>query len=183
MVEEHKAEEARKNTLAAAYLAANTFGKCAREFFIDYRTKRHTRQRRWRDDAILLGLRYPMGADPAVHRRPELIKGSLADTWRDKPVASIDGHDIHSVVDDARRRTGASRGRKLYAALSVMFGWLMRQRRVTSNPCTGVYRPGPPPARERVLRDSEIVTLWQAATLWAHPLETCFSCCCSPAAG
>ena len=169
VVDEHRAEEARKST-AAADLAANTFGKCVREFFIDYRTKRHTRQRRWRDDAILLGLRYPMGADPAV-TEPELIKGTLADTWQDKPVAAIDGHDIHSVVDDARRHVGASRGRKLYAALSVLFGWLMRQRRITSNPCAGVYRPGPPPARERVLTDSEIVGFWQAcssigSTLW-----------------
>jgi hypothetical protein len=56
VIEEHKAAEARKST-AALDRAANTFGTCVREFFVDYRTKRKVRQRRWRDTAALLGLR------------------------------------------------------------------------------------------------------------------------------
>ena len=50
----------------------------------------------------------------------------------------------------------------MHSALSVFFRWLLRQRRVASNPCVGVWRPSAPPARDRVLDDREIVWLWRA---------------------
>lgn len=161
VVEERKAEKLRQRT-AATDRAANSFGTCVREFFVEYRTKRQTRPRRWRDDAAVLGLRYPPGSD-LMTAKPEIIKGSLADIWADKPVAVIDSHDVHVVVEEARKHGSNGRARRLFAALSVVFGWLRRKRRVTVNPVTGVDRPGPPAARERSLSDAEIVTFWQAA--------------------
>lgn len=162
VVAERKAEKLRKRT-AAADRTANTFGTCVREFFIDYRTKkRQARPRRWRDDAAVLGLRYRPGSDPATVAEPEVIQGSLVETWANKLIAEIDGHDVHAVVDEARKHGSNGRARKLHAALSVLFGWLQRQRRVAVNPVAGVWRPGPPASRERVLSDAEIVTFWRA---------------------
>src|SRR5262249_20767392 len=52
------------------------------------------------------------------------------------------------------------------AALSVLFRWLLRHRRVAVNPCVGVWRPPAPPARERVLGDekseTELRWFWRA---------------------
>jgi integrase len=172
VIEDIKADRSRK-TAAAADRAANTFGRCLREFFADYKTKWQTRPRRWRDDAALLGLRYPFGADPAT-AEPSVIKGSLADIWHDKAVANIDGHDVHAVVDDARRHGSAGRARKLYAGLSVLFRWLRQQQRVTANPCAGVYRPGPPQARERVLSDNEIAVFWRGCDAIGTPYGALF---------
>ena len=172
VIEEQKAAEARKST-AAADRAANTFGSCAREFFTTYKTRRQTRPRRWRDTASLLGLRYQPGSDPAT-TEPELIKGGLASIWADKPVASIDGHDVHAVVSEARKVGSEGRARKLYAALSVLFSWLLRERRTAANPCGGVWRPGPPPARERVLTDSEIATFWRGCDTIGWPFGLLF---------
>jgi integrase len=163
VVAEHQAEESRKQT-AATDRAANSFGACVREFIIDHKTspKRGAkRPRRWREDAATLGLRYPLDADPAV-TEPEIIPAGLAETWADKAITGIDGHDVHAVVDEARKHGSESRARKLHSALSVMFGWLQRKRRVTVNPVAGVFRPAPPPSRERVLSDAEIVTFWKA---------------------
>ena len=152
--------------------AGTEFGDAVRQFFADYKTKRHTRPRRWRDDARLLGLRWPAGADPATHT-PEVIKGGLAATWASKPVATIDGAAIHSVVEAARRegipglarRNGSAseaRGRKMHAALSILFRWLLQRRLVTSNPTVGVWHPGAPPARDRVLSADELRAFWRA---------------------
>src|SRR6185369_9188980 len=116
--------------------------------------------RRWREDAAQLGYRFKPNSDPAVVD-PELIRGSLADIWRDKEIASIDGHLIHGAVDAARKHNTA-KGRKTFAALSVFFGWALKHRRITVNPCLGVYKPPAPPSRERVLTDSEIATFWRA---------------------
>jgi integrase len=163
VIKERKAALERKHA-ADQDRAANVFGSLVRRFFIEYRTgKWATRPRRWHESAALLGLRWKPGSDPAKVE-PEIIDGGLADIWRDKPVVDIDGHDVHTIVAEAEKGNGGSRGRarKTHAALSVFFRWLLQQRRVVSNPCGGVHKPGPPPPGERVLTDGEIVAFWRA---------------------
>jgi integrase len=178
VVEHYKAEASRKRN-AAADEAANTFGGVAREFYIHHRTKWGTRPRRWRDDSRLLGLRWASGSDPA-EVEPEIVKGSLADTWSSKPVAQIDAHDIIAVIDDAakngipgleRANPGASpaRGRKMFAALSGLFRWLQQRRRIAVNPAKGVWHPGAPEARDRILDDNEIRLFWHACETLKPP--------------
>jgi len=161
VVEEMKATKLRKRA-EVKERAENTFGVAVREFFADHKTKWHTRPRRWRGEAAMLGLRWSRDADPAA-TAPQVIKGGLADIWGDKPLASLDGHDIHSVVDEARklgirglgkRNNGVSesRGRKMHAALNIFFRWAVRQRRVTANACSGVWHPGAPRPRPRIIR-------------------------------
>ena len=165
VVAETKAEESRKRSAAAR--AANSFGAAAREFFIHHKTspkRGGKRPRRWRENAALLGLKYPLRSDPA-HVEPEIVKGGLAEVWASRPVAEIDSNDVDVVVDEARERGSEGRARKLHSALSVLFGWLQRKRRVTgvtTNPAAGVDRPGPPPSRKRVLDDDEIRAFWLA---------------------
>jgi integrase len=103
----------------------------------------------------------------------EIIPKGLADRWRDRPVGEIDGDDIHGIIDETRERgvPGLERRAKgprearalvMFAALSGLFGWLIARRRVVQNPCAGVHRPAPPPARDRVLTNAEIGTFWRA---------------------
>jgi integrase len=171
--------------VAAQQQGANTFTVAAREFFADYKVRRWgTRPRRWRVNARVLGLVYPVGCDPA-DTEPEVLRGGLADVWADKPVSEITDDEVYAVVDSARRSgvpglgrrgKGASdpRGRKLYAALSVLFRWLMRHRRVRANPCMGVERPGPPPPRQRVLTEQEVRWLWKACHRLGPPFGPLF---------
>jgi integrase len=172
VVAKHQTDKARQRD-AAAIAHADAFVACAREFFVDHKTKRQIRPRRWREDAAVLGLKYPLGSDPTT-TEPGIIKGGLADVWRDRLVTQIDGHDIHSVVTEARKHGSDGRARKLFAALSVFFSWLQRHRRVTANPCAGVFRPGPPPSRERVLSDDEIVVFWHATDRLSAPAGALF---------
>ena len=159
VIEEYKAAQRRKSATEQDR-AANVFGSLVRKFFVEYRTRKwKTRPRRWRDDAALLGLRWPAGSDPATVE-PEFVEGGLAKTWQDKPVADLDGHHIHTVIAELG---DSGRARKTHAVLSVFFAWLLKQpiRPVASNLAAGVHRPGPPPPRERVLTDDEIVAFWR----------------------
>jgi integrase len=178
VVEEHKASK-RRRRLAAEQRNASAFATAVREFFGDHKTKWHSRPRRWRGDARLLGLNYPLGCDP-VQTEPEVIAGSLAATWAERDVREIDLNDIHTVVHEARRHgipglpqrnggTSESRGRKMHAALSGLFRWLLQGRKVTTNPCIGVWRPSAPPARERVLSEAEVRWFWRASEQLALP--------------
>ena len=104
---------------------------------------------------------------------PGATRGGLAERWADKPVARIDGHDIHAVIDEAYRTAvpgvtphnpalSEARARGLHAGLSSLFGWLLRHRLVDHNPCTNVWRPPPSKPRDRVLSSDEIRALWHA---------------------
>ena len=139
----------------------NTFAGAAKSFIEQYASKK---TRRWQQQARLLGLK-PTTAGL------EIIRGGLADRWRDRPIVDIDGHDIYSVVEETRQRgtPGLERrsdgpteaqARVMLACLSKMFSWLTQHRRIDKNPCTGVHRPTPSKARDRVLTDSEIVKFW-----------------------
>jgi len=141
---------------------AKTFGQAAVDF-IEQHAKRKTR--RWEEQARLLGLQ----PDDLI-----AIPKGLADRWRDRSIVEIDGDDIFGILEEVRehgvpgleRRTegpSEARARSMYAVLSKMFGWLMDKRRVRVNPCIGVARPDTSPARDRVLKDSELATFWKAA--------------------
>nr|WP_244563308.1 site-specific integrase [Bradyrhizobium lablabi] len=154
--------------------ATNTFGGVVREFFIKYRTKKwNSRPRRWRGDAATLGLRYPIHCDPAKVEPEEIevIKGSLVAAWADKPIAAIDKYQVEAVIEDARKHGSDSRARKLYSALSVLFGWLPLKYRVAVNPMIGVRRPGPPKSRDRKLDNAEIILFWKACEAIDEPKE------------
>jgi integrase len=179
VVTEHHARRHRERT-AAAETAANTFAAAARQFFADHKVKRWgTRPRRWRGDARLLGLDWPRDCDPAT-TEPRVIPGGLADRWRDRAVADVDDDDVYTVVDEARRHgvpglprhnraASDARGRKMHGALSVLFRWLLKHRKVRSNPCVGVERPGAPPPRARVLSDNEIRWFWRGCEKLGAP--------------
>jgi integrase len=174
VVAKYRDAKVQKRTAAAERTALN-FTACAREFFADYRTKRGERPRRWRDDAALLGFRYPVGSDPAdAGLEPEIIKGGLAKRWVDKAVTELDSHQIHEAIDQARKRGSDSRARKLHVVLSAFFSWLKRERRVAVNPVQGVWRPGPPASRERVLTDAEIAIFWKACGAIGNPFGAMF---------
>jgi integrase len=140
--------------------AANTFAAAVRDFITEHSMKK---VRGWREQARLLGL----GADLNE------IPGGLCERWRQRPIGTIDGHDIHGVVDETRKRGAPglgrrsdrvteSRARAMFCCLSKMFAWLVSQRRVAANPCAGVHRPETSRPRERVLTDAEIVKFWRA---------------------
>ncbi|MET0670610.1 MAG: hypothetical protein ABWY66_11490, partial [Xanthobacteraceae bacterium] len=72
--------------VADQHAAANTFAGAARGFIEMHAS---VKVRRWEELARLLGLQ-----PPAL----SIIPKGLADRWGERPVASIDGHDIYGVI-------------------------------------------------------------------------------------
>jgi integrase len=168
---EHRARKIRRRTEAAEKVTL-AFGTCAVEFVRDYRTKWHSRPRRWFEYAHILGLHWPRDCDP-TKVEPEVIRGGLAERWADKPVTEIDEADIITTVEAARKHgipglerhndsISENRGRNVYAVLSIFFRWLQARRRVLRNVCRDIHHAGPPPSRARVLSNDEIRWLWRA---------------------
>jgi len=145
---------------------AKTFDAAALDF-VEQHAMRRTRT--GRDRARLLGVKVTREGSA------ELIQRGLAHRWRDRPVADITGDDVHAVIDEARergvpglerRRRGPNEARALalYAALSKFFAWCVERRRLRVNPVAGVARPAGLAARDRVLKDDEVVAFWKASS-------------------
>lgn len=142
--------------------------------FIEQHAKRKTR--RWRDTARLLGFA-PQEGDVL-----EIIKGGLADRWREKPVEEIDDGMIFELIEQTREKgvpglavnkkgPSEARARSMYSALSGMFNWLVDKRRLKVNPCSAVSRPEAPMKRERVLIDAEVTVFWDACNEVRDPFR------------
>jgi integrase len=151
-----------RNRAASEDRARNTFDIAARDFVEQYASKK---TRRWQEQARLLGV---LPADLSF------IPKGLSERWRKRPVAEIDSHDIHALIEETRQigapgltRRGnhptEARARAMLSCLSRMFRWLQQHRRIAENPCAGVHRPETPKARERFLTDAEIIKFWAAS--------------------
>src|SRR5262249_28509780 len=139
----------------------------AKDYITEY-AKPHVR--RWEATANALGI----DADLNVKR------GGLAQRWGDRSVKDIDAHDLFAVIEEARKfgipgirvihdRPAEGRSRTLFAALSQLFGWLLRHRRIDANPMASLTPPRPPKARDRVLTDAEINAFWAATATLTEP--------------
>jgi site-specific recombinase XerD len=158
VVADHRARKHRQRA-AVAEAAANSFAAAVKDF-----VEQHAKQTRgWVETASNLGL------DAELNVKP----GGLAHRWGDRDVRTIDAHDLFAAVEEARKfavpgiaarhdRPSDARARKLHAALSQLFSWLLRRRRVTANPMLSLHAPSAPASRDRVLTEAEISQVWTA---------------------
>ena len=157
---------------------ASTFAVAVQDYVKQYA---RPKTRNWRETARLLGLVFSIDGDGD----PQPSKGGLLQRWADRDVRSIDAHDVFAVVEEARslgvpgmvarhQNPSEARARLLYVALSSLFSWLKKKRRVDTNPCTGVDRPDPAKARDRVLTKDEIRWLWTATDAVGESFGTIF---------
>ena len=149
------------------------FSASARRYVDEHASKK---LRGWRGDAKRLGLSYPTDGGA-----PELIRGGLCERWAEKSLREIDGHDIFTAIDEAKKiglpgfrvseGVSENRARHTRNALSGLFAWAHRQRLVESNPCLTVAAPSLPDSRDRVLTDDEVRWFWKACSGMKAPFE------------
>jgi integrase len=168
VIADHRAERHRKRA-EIEQLQKENFAASARRYIDEHARKK---LRGWRGIAKQFGLYYPLDGGGG---EPEIINGSLIERWTDRSMRDIDGHDVWSAMEEAKRigvpGLGArgdghseSRARHLRNALSALFAWGHRQRLVEVNPCRNVAPPTPPASRDRVLTNEEIRWFWTGAT-------------------
>jgi integrase len=174
--------EKRQARIVHAERESNLFPAAVRAFCDGYKIPRKGKPRGWKQTARHLGLLY---ADDGSE--PMMVSKGLAERWRDRLITEITGNDIRIVVDEAHERSipgmemrtegpSDARARKMRDALGGMFGWLMKRGLIVSDPSSGVWRPGPPAPRQRILNckpdkdgASELRWFWKATDAVGEP--------------
>lgn len=77
-----------------------------------------------------------------------------------KPLPAITRADINAVLDRAADRPAVVR--HLHATLRKMFRWAVSRGDLERSPMEGMEAPKPLPARDRVLEDDELQSIWLA---------------------
>ena len=77
-------------------------------------------------------------------------------------IKAIDRRAIAQLLEGIERESGAACSNSVRASLSAMFTWAARGGHIDSNPVAMTNRATENGARERVLSDDEIATIWNA---------------------
>jgi integrase len=125
----------------AAELAADTVELHAKQFLERYARKR-TRESTWRQTEYIL-------------------TKIVAPAWHGRTIHDIRRRDVIDLVEGVAEGRPVLANRTL-AILSRFFGWLCERDVLSASPVHGVKRPSEETARDRVLTDAEIRSLWHA---------------------
>lgn len=165
IVADRQAEQ-RRQQIESAERGERGYEVLARRFVEHHKTRKHKQKpRRWRENAGMLGFKYPKDGG-----EPEIIAGGLAQRWAGRDVREIDEADIWTVVREARdvgvpgrtrrnKEASEARARAMFSVLSTFFHWLRKER------------PSPPPARPRVLTPDELRWFWLATAAADAPID------------
>jgi integrase len=91
-----------------------------------------------------------------------------ADHWGNRDIATIEQKDI-LVFLDAIGAIHSVAANRAHAALRTMYGWAEQRGLAPKGVMVGLKRVGSERARDRVLNDTEIALVWQAATALSYP--------------
>jgi integrase len=94
--------------------------------------------------------------------------------WGGRTVHSITRRDVRELVEAVAEQRGPAMGNRARAVLSKFFNWLCERDVLPASPVHGVRRPGAEVARDRVLDDDEVRSLWLACDAVGDPGGTCF---------
>lgn len=98
-----------------------------------------------------------------IHR---LVECDLLPAWRGRRIDTITRHDVLVLTDSIVDRGAPTKARRVHVHAHRLFKWCVARGLITVSPMGGLERPGAGTSRERVLTDSELAAVWQAATDW-----------------
>ena len=108
-----------------------------------------------------------------VEQARHIVAKRLEPTLSGKPLPHITRADLQAIIDAIPLRQRASR-LAVYSYASVLFRWAMERGEIDDNPVRLMAKPSAPEARERVLADDELETVWKAADGLRDPYRAFF---------
>lgn len=90
------------------------------------------------------------------------LQREILPIWGSRKAADITRRDVNQLLDKAIDRGSPVTANRLLALVRKMFNFGMNRGELIANPCTGIQKPSPEHAKDRVLSDYELRELWNA---------------------
>lgn len=97
------------------------------------------------------------------------INKYLLPKLRGKPLPHITKTDLQAAIDAIPASRKASR-QQVFAYASILFRWALERGDICDNPVPSMAKPKGPKARDRVLADEELASVWLATGTMREPL-------------
>ena len=101
-----------------------------------------------------------------------ILRTNFVSCWKRRDVRDIGRNDVLDVLDSIVERGSPIGANNALSAIRKCFSWCFERGLVEISPCTGVTRPSKPKARDRVLSDEELRSIWQASDVIGYPFGT-----------
>ncbi len=103
-----------------------------------------------------------------IEQARSIVTLYLRPALADRPLPHITRDDLQPIIDAIPQRSRASR-LAVYAYASIFFRWAVERGSIAANPIKTMAKPKAPDARDRVLKDDELVAVWNAAGTLSSP--------------
>lgn len=105
---------------------------------------------------------------PATHRYVHSLLVTYAvPVIGNKPLNEITRKDINAVLAPVKSK--AATAANLFGVMRRLLRWAVEQEDLERSPIEGVKGPKPPPSRDRVLEDAELLLVWKASDALGYP--------------
>ena len=109
------------------------------------------------------------GRRPSSVRMAKLVVNRhLKPRLAGKPMPQIGRVELNGALDAIPAKQRGIR-RAVFAYASVLFGWAHKRGDIADNPLRAMAKPEAPMARDRILTDDELATVWKASATLALP--------------
>jgi integrase len=98
-----------------------------------------------------------------------IVEKELIPAWGQRSIQDIRRHDILVLSDQIADRGATTMARRVMAYVHRLFRWAKSRDLIEANPAADLPKPGRETARDRVLTDSELVAVWNAAVELGWP--------------
>lgn len=102
-----------------------------------------------------------------------VVRNHLEPALGSKPITALTRREIQPIIDAIPVKREAMR-RSVFAYASAMLGWCAKHGHIEANPLAAMAKPDAPAARQRVLTDEELVTVWNATADLTKPYGAYF---------
>lgn len=103
-----------------------------------------------------------------------LLEREVLPKWRGRKIQSITRRDVIEILDGLVDRGIGRMTNTVFSVIRKLFRWAIERDIVAASPVVGMRPPVKERSRERVLTDSEIKRLWQAADALGYPFGPMF---------
>jgi len=161
-----------KITLHQARVAAQKVFSAKLEGRDPAREKREARMREVMDrvaDVLETYIAQHLSSNRSAAEISRLLRREVGEAWGDRSLHEISKHDVVSLVSAISGRGAPSAANKALKSIKTFLRWCVGRAILEKSPADGVPMPAREEARDRVLSDTELVSVIHAARTMAGP--------------
>ena len=116
----------------------------------------------------------PNTKSSTMREMTRLLRRNVVPAWKGRLIVDISRRDVIALLDTMIARKAPVSANRLLAVLRRMFNWAIERDLRSDSPCDRVRAPTHEQARDRLLSNSEIGSLWRACNILGWPFGPLF---------